>query len=95
MEGKAGRGEGSMEDRERQVDAEQLAALRRLRAAFGHVEVLAIHADDKANSEQPAYGQGELEEHDDRPAQDDPGGAHRGGGAAPPGGDDASVGGRQ
>ncbi len=55
------------------VDAEQLAALRRLRAAFGHVEVLAVHADDEANSEEPAYGQGELEEHDARPARDAPG----------------------
>jgi hypothetical protein len=36
-----------MEGHERQDDAEQLAALRHLRAAFGHVEVVEVVADDE------------------------------------------------
>jgi hypothetical protein len=43
-----------MEDREPQVSAEQLAALRRLRVAFGPVEVVEVVADDANSGEEPA-----------------------------------------
>jgi hypothetical protein len=41
------RGEAGIEGHERQEDAEQLAALRRLRATFGHVEVVEVVADTR------------------------------------------------
>jgi hypothetical protein len=43
-----------MEGHERQDDAEQLAVLRRLRAAFGHVQVLAVQIDDQGKPSRPA-----------------------------------------
>jgi len=39
-----------------QVDPDQLAALRRLRAAFGFVEVLAVIDDEPASDTSPAQG---------------------------------------
>jgi hypothetical protein len=85
-----------MEDREPQVSAEQLAALRRLRVVFGPVEVVEVVADDANSGEEPADNtQGESEEHHDRPAQDDAQGARGGGRAALPGSDDASADGCQ
>jgi len=66
-------GEGGMEGGERAGRRRAARGPSALRAVFGHVEVLAVHADDEANSEEPAYGQGELEEHDARPARDAPG----------------------
>jgi hypothetical protein len=39
-----------------QVDPDQLAALRRLRAAFGFVEVLAVIDDEPASDSPPAQG---------------------------------------
>ena len=39
-----------------QVDPDQLAALRRLRAAFGFVEVLAVIDDEPAGDSPPAQG---------------------------------------
>ena len=39
-----------------QVDPDQLAALRRLRAAFGFVEVLAVIDDEPASDSLPAQG---------------------------------------
>jgi hypothetical protein len=79
--------------REPHVDAEQLAALRRLRAAFGYVQVLEVVADDQIAGATVTPTQGTLEGADDRPAEDDAGGAAEGGGVAPPGGDDTGAGG--
>jgi hypothetical protein len=47
-----------------EVDPDQLAALRRLRAAFGFVEVLRIvdHDDDQGQDDEP------LDESDEPPA---------------------------
>jgi len=39
-----------------QVDPDQLAALRRLRAAFGFVEVLAVIDDEPASDMSPTQG---------------------------------------
>jgi hypothetical protein len=71
-------GAGSMEGRGRQVDIEQLAAFRRLQAAFGFVQVFAIRADDQGTGGQ-AGTQGMLEGGEDGPAPDDPGTARGGG----------------
>ena len=85
-----------MEGRERQVDAEQRAALQRLRAAFGYVQVLAVQVDTWGDAERAgAQGTlGELKGGDNGPGRDDHRGAPGGGGAPAAGGDDAGAGGR-
>jgi hypothetical protein len=53
-----------MKGGEQQVDADLLAALRRPRAVFGHVEVIAIRADAPFSGDPPEGRPGVLEEHD-------------------------------
>jgi hypothetical protein len=50
-----------------QVDPDQLAALRRLRAAFGVVEVLAV-IDDDADQDQAATQGGLFDTDQDQPS---------------------------
>jgi hypothetical protein len=64
-----------MEGGERQADDEQLVVLRRLRAVFGHVEVIAIHVDTVGSDGTPEDDHDVGKERHERPAQDDPGGA--------------------